>query len=158
MSLSSLDNILTVFSFITLAAIILMFIPVIRRAGRRKAAEQSQAITFAANYWKQSLNDGNQVSSEKLEAFAEALQLLLVEKYAQEATIPDIGVYYYKPHEFGVDPIIWKALRWAGLVSGINRDINHHMLKNWVQMKVDLEQVSTIDGNVLFSISAAAGK
>jgi len=98
-----------------------------RRWNRRRQATNSPAVKAAVDYWTGRLRPHSKEPTETArEQFRRHLYASLVEAYVATGNFADIGIFYYAPHQYGVDDIIQAALYSTGLVSVINRDISYH--------------------------------
>lgn len=130
------------FTFVVVGYLLWSCVPHVLRERRRKEAEASVGIKAAAKYWADNLRPGfidiSRIQPDQPAAFQRALELSLINLYARDGKLPDIGVFYYEPYHYGVDPVIWNAMRAARIVFGFNRDIDHGLLGAVGRMRVTL--------------------
>lgn len=128
------------------AAILFWLICAIRRRlhqGRFDRALKSDAVRYVVNFWSTHLRNHYQVADFEIQRsrFVMVLRNKLAQAYASTGAFPDIGVFYHRPHCYGVDDLIWSAMHTVGIVTGINRDIDEHHLTTSGRMKIAFDEV-----------------
>jgi hypothetical protein len=103
---------------------------------------QSQEMVAAMAYWYNSvMRDWEQtkpLTESQLYKFATSVAELLAIEYLDRGDYPDIGVFYYAPHTYGVHPLLVKAAQAAGMPSGA---ILQASLPN-VQMRISTDEIA----------------
>lgn len=113
-----------------------------RVSARYDAAYDSAAVGFAVGYWAGALRKARpDLDDDRERRFTGTLRRRLAAAYAATEAFPDIGVFYFAPHNYGACPLLWAALDAAGLVHPLNRDLAHHHFRGDGRMRITLESV-----------------
>lgn len=91
-------------------------------------AHDSAALDFVVDFWTQRLSLAFKSIDEsgKRQAFGQVLREKLAAAYAKTKRFPYIGVFHYNNHNhFGVDDLMWSALKAVGLTSEARRHTAH---------------------------------
>ncbi|MBY0359623.1 MAG: hypothetical protein K2W82_16580 [Candidatus Obscuribacterales bacterium] len=126
---------------------------------RFNQAFHSEAVKYAVKFWSVRLNDQWDINLSR-RVFAENIHFGLVQAYANTGCFPLIGVFFYGPHQYGVDDLLWSAMHGAKIVSGMNRDIDHMKLSSSGRMEISLTRVQFLhnDGPGSFDLWRADGQ
>ena len=113
-----------------------------RVCARYSLAYDSEAVGVAVGYWTGSLRKAHpDVEDTREQLFAGTLRRRLAAAYAATEAFPDIGVFYFAPHNYGACPLLWAALDAIGIVHPSNRDLAHHHFRGDGRMRITLESV-----------------
>lgn len=115
-----------------------------QRVNRRyNVAYNSGAVGAVVGYWSAMLKMSHpDLKRETQKRFEERLRQRLAWTYAHTERFPTIGVFYYAPHHYGADPVLWDALDAAQLVHFLNRDIAHNHFRGDGTTRISLDVVT----------------
>jgi hypothetical protein len=106
---------------------------------KRACSEEALAVTL---FWFYALmrdwEPRKPLNEAQLRAFRNNLQTALATAYVDSGAYPDLGVFYYAPHTYGVDPLLSMTAQMSGIAYG---DILQSMLPS-IRMRISTQEIA----------------